>query len=636
MGMSDLLFIALLIQLPLDKLSEQLGQLGAKVPVTEIAVRTEPADRRVRPLETLVVQVLAYGKDGEQRVRLRRSGARLRIEPSGGGWLSKPFAYQGTETEKFFDENKSAAWNVVSDATGKFVIKDSVLYTAPEQPGKYKVLAEMDGSRAEVEIEVTAEAEARRKPERVSFPAQARGDDPDRALAEHYAPFIAQETWFQPKADVPARFDFDGDWNGDNNWEALEDGTSQAYVYYAVMETATHWFVIYNVFHPRDYSDRCVVGTCHENDNEGLILTVLKDGSQFGRLLVMQTLAHNNVYSASLDRSVRSGVHNVECEMELHDQTHPAVFIESGGHGIYGTLSGHSRFTLARGEFSEGTGVTLVYKGTAERPRHANDRLVGYDLLPIYDEWWVKAEEGKSKDRLFDAYFKYEPYGGRPGIAALIGGTFLGRQESSNKAKPFWGWHDTRTLKKKLLAVGQWALDPAYSMRETLRFASDQPFSVDYVHNPYLGIVRAKAAASEAPAAQAPAVAAPVQAAPTPVVAAPVAQAPQATAAPSPAPQSGHAEITVRVDGTAELYLTGDRLRCEVRSGQPVSGEKAAFTAPIPADGIGTWTLEKLDGRGKATLVERPGAQNGHTARIRIEDPRGGADLYRLRLRWVR
>ena len=61
---------------------------------------------------------------------------------------------------------------------------------------------------------------------------------------------------------------FDGDWRGDNNWDSADSGTSQAYVYYAAVETQTHWFLIYNLFHPRDYSDKCVAGTCHENGSD--------------------------------------------------------------------------------------------------------------------------------------------------------------------------------------------------------------------------------------------------------------------------------------------------------------------------------------------------------------------------------
>jgi hypothetical protein len=62
----------------LDKLPEALGKLGKQAAVTEIALRTDPADSRVRPFETLVVQVRSYGKDGDKKVRLRRSVTRVK------------------------------------------------------------------------------------------------------------------------------------------------------------------------------------------------------------------------------------------------------------------------------------------------------------------------------------------------------------------------------------------------------------------------------------------------------------------------------------------------------------------------------------------------------------------------------
>ncbi|MBM3746631.1 MAG: hypothetical protein FJW34_12615, partial [Acidobacteria bacterium] len=279
--------VAALFSLPLwpqlEQIRERMGQLGKKTAVTEIAVKSHPAEASVRPFETLVIQVLAYGLDGEKKVRLRRTGAAVRLQQKDTGWLSKPFAFQGREEEGFLEESASTAWNIFREASSEYVIKDCVLYTAPEKPGKYRLEAELEGQRAEFDVEVAAEAPSTRKPEKISCPAQDRSQEPYRSLAERYAPFLAQETWFQPKSDMPARFDFDGDWHGDNNWETLEEGSSQAYVYYAAMETETHWFLIYNVFHPRDYSDRCVIGTCHENDNEGIILTVRKDGSAFGR-----------------------------------------------------------------------------------------------------------------------------------------------------------------------------------------------------------------------------------------------------------------------------------------------------------------------------------------------------------------
>ncbi|MGE5488994.1 MAG: hypothetical protein ACM3ZB_14355 [bacterium] len=595
----------LALSIQLSELSEALGRLGKTMTVAEVRIQTEPADRRIRPFETMVVQVRAYGLEGDKKVRLRRSVTQVRVADSGGGWVSKPFSSQTEDQDDpFHDESSSAGWNIFRSAAGQFVNKDCVLYTAPETPGTYRIEADVEGKQASVEVVVAANAPSRRPAETVSFPPE-RPDDPYRPLVERYAPFIAQETWFTPKADIPVRFDFDGDWHGDNNWESLDTGSSQAYVYYAVMETSTHWFLIYNLFHPRDYSDRCVIGTCHENDNEGLILTVQKDGSPFGRLQVMETLAHDNVYSFTADPAIRGGVHDIDGGIEFYEGTHPAVFVESGGHGIYGTLAKASLFSLKSGEFASGTGITLVYKGVAERPRHGNDRLVGYDLLPIYSEWWLKAERGKWQQRTFDDYVMYRPFGGRPAIPFAIGSTFLGRKEAENKAKPFWGWHDRQTLKQRVLAAGQWGLDPAYAVSRNLRFPAGTPFSLDYTFNPYLGIGAPQAVAAPA--------------------------GPQQDAA---ARTGGQVEIAARIDGVAELILYGETGRWEIVSGQAVTEQQAEFSAPLPeAPGL-KWSVAKQAGRGSVELVQTPSAENGYTAIIRIEDPQSGADFYRLRLSW--
>ncbi len=644
--------LVLLFSLPgwaqLDKIPEKLAGMAAKRPVTDVKIRFHPS-AQVAPFKTLVVQGLAYGAEGEKGetvVRYRRS-IKARVLSEGGGWVSKPFAFQGTEDEKFAAEGSSSGWNIFAEASSRYTIKDCVLYTAPEQPGKYRVEVEIDGRRTEAEIEVTEEALSLDPGETVTFPPEAPSVDPYRRLAEHWAPFLAQETWFQPKSDMPCRFDFDGDWHGDNNWDSLPWGSSQAYVYYAAMETATHWFLIYNVFHARDYSDRCVIGTCHENDNEGIILTIQRDGSEFGRLQVMETLAHNNVYTFTADPAIRNGAHDIDGGIELYEGSHPAVFIESGGHGIYGTLASHSKFRLRDGQF-DGTGITLIYKGAAERPKHASDRLVGYELLPIYDHWWLKAEEGKWPHRTFDAFFRYEPFGGRPGLDKRIGGAFMGRKEAENKAKPFWGWHDSLTLKRKILAVGQWAMDPAYAVSRNLSFPAGQPFSLDYTWHPFLfGMpeVEELPAAKEvtaAPGGRAP------DATPEPPPAPPAAAEPAAetalapaqpagTPAPAPPPaNSGQVEITVRVDGAVDLHLSGSRLESETLSGQPPSGESAIFSGPIPASPLASLRVSKLAGRGRASVAAAPSAANGFRITIRVEDPRGGADLYRLRVEWNR
>jgi hypothetical protein len=260
--------------------------------LTELALRAEPSGVAIRPLDSIPVQALYYGQDGDQRIRLRLDGATFSLAAENSGWLSKPYRFQGEETEAFYEPPSQGLTSILfGRASAQFVLQDAVVYTAPAEPGEYEIRAALNGLEASLKITVAVDAVSLRPDEMISFPLEAPSNYPYRALAEHWAPFIAQETWFQPKADYLARFDFDGDWLGADNWEDAFVGSSQAYVYYEAMETQTHWFLIYNMFHPRDYSDKCVAGSCHENDNEGLILTIRKDGTPFGSLQVMETLA---------------------------------------------------------------------------------------------------------------------------------------------------------------------------------------------------------------------------------------------------------------------------------------------------------------------------------------------------------
>src|SRR6266699_5973704 len=77
----------------------------------------------------------------------------------------------------------------------------------------------------------------------------------ERAAAALFAPIFYQALGDKPRSDYLTNFDFDGDWRGDNNWQHVDDRKFplNAYVYYAVVETATHLFIHYAVFHPRDY-----------------------------------------------------------------------------------------------------------------------------------------------------------------------------------------------------------------------------------------------------------------------------------------------------------------------------------------------------------------------------------------------
>lgn len=473
------------------------GSVSANDDVTEMKVIVNPASAKIRPLETAVIQIQFFGQKKKgflsgilgadetgEKQRVESSDWKIILADAGGGWLSKPFLFQETG-----ERTKSGLGNFIKQGLGSIAGKDAVLYTAPAKPGKYTLRITNKNLSEAIVIEVSNSAASSKPAEQIKFPVTAAGSaDPYFGLAEHYAPFIAQETWFTPEADFPVRFDYDGNWKGDDNWENLASGSTQAFVYYAAIESETHWFLIYNFYHPRDYSDICIVGTCHENDNEGIILTVRKDGKKYGRLEVMETLAHNNVYSFTNDSRIKKGLHDIDGKLELFDKTRPVIFIEAGGHGIYGSDARDSLFSAGKMQFKDNTGVTYIYKGIAEKPVHPNDRNVGYALLPIYDEWWPRGNQDSDRpNETFENFFTYEPFGGRPGAKAkFIAGAFRGRTASDNMAKPFWAWHDRRSRDKKVLNTGQWALDPAYAVSVNLRFPADLPVSTRYVFNPYL------------------------------------------------------------------------------------------------------------------------------------------------------
>lgn len=567
-----------------------LATFAQSTEVKEIRFHFDP-EARVRPEESVVIQVQVWGdaiaKDGTKTSGRLRETATPQVA-DGQGWVSKPFRYQGTETDSFLNTAGGGFAQILQSVSGQFVMKDAVLYTAPPQAGTYTVEAEFKGVKGTAQITVAADAPPRKPEEKTTFPTFV-DNNRYRSLAAFWAPFIAQETWWQPKADVPTRFDYDGDWDGQNNWDNLDLGTSQAYVHYAVVETGTHWFLHYNFFHPRDYSDNCIAGTCHENDNEGIILTVRKNGSEFGSLELMETLAHNNVYSYSNDNRLRKGAHDIDAKIDFYEDHHPMVFLEAGGHGALAAGARNSTFSVSRKDFQSGTGITLFYKGTAERAKHANDRNIGYDLIPIEDTWWPRAQ-ARGGDRSFDAEYEYRPFGNRPGGGRRYMGSFWGRKNGENKAKPFWGWHDERTRRGKVLNTGQWALDPAYSVTRNLNWPAEMPVDLQYLHNPYLG---GREVATE-----------------------------------------GTCQLEATIDGSMILSLRGETVNYEVLSGQSEKDASIGCSGAIPEGAVSEFDVRKTKGRGSVQVLEAPAAGNGFTGKIRVDDPSRGADRYVIVVRW--
>jgi len=279
-------------------------------------------------------------------------------------------------------------------------------------------------------------------------------------LARRYAPVIYQGA--ASDQDYITAVDLDGDWIGNNNWENQPAGDLSAYVYYAVTETESHWFLFYAVYHPRDYTEEpCEQSDgCHENDMESLQVVVARDGSAYGRPQALLTLAHSHIYLYPVDRSVKKGALRLQAPATLEDG-HPAVWIETWGHGIYGKPQ-----ILVPG--------TVVYRAgdRAEIPEGIKDKDVAYELVPIYDTLWQhRSEIGPGK--LFDNPFDNK--------GQILPASFDGEDWGQDRANPPWGYD--QEIGEALLR-GDFFIDPARAVGYFATIEGD--LSQTYVHNPFL------------------------------------------------------------------------------------------------------------------------------------------------------
>ena len=145
-------------------------------------------------------------------------------------------------------------------------------------------------------------------------------------IARRWAPTLCQAA--TGHHDFITRFDFDGDWIGHNNWEHYEGCISNlyAYVYYSIVESNNYYFLTYSFFHPKDVGNPLFGDAhSHENDFEGCRMVIKKDGTPYGSLYFLETIAHKckYVYDPS--------------EIGRDSQGRPIIYIKDRKHSVYGT-----------------------------------------------------------------------------------------------------------------------------------------------------------------------------------------------------------------------------------------------------------------------------------------------------------
>jgi len=313
--------------------------------------------------------------------------------------------------------------------------------------------------------------------------ANAAHAGPYDALVFRHAPVHYQDT---DSSDYPSdyitAFDYDSDRISTNNWDNRSGGLWPATVYYSVVESCTHYFISYSFFHPRDWSDTAFDQE-HENDLEGALLAVRKDGTQFGRLEGMITVFHTNFFSFTPSGSpLTNGHESIDgtVSFEAHNGVNrPKTVQEAKGHG----LQAWPYASNFNGASNQDGIIYYPTQGAAEYPASGNDRSVPYRLVDIHasNGMWSAAlnDAAAGSGQTFNSWgtFKGDTSGGCGSGLKSCG---------SNSANTPWGWDDGDDGDSYR---GEFALDPARLF--DYYFDGVGNFSQQYINNPYLQGLRA-------------------------------------------------------------------------------------------------------------------------------------------------
>jgi len=297
--------------------------------------------------------------------------------------------------------------------------------------------------------------------------AMSDGVISEEELVTHYAPEILAGVNVllsgSGKGDFLAAADYDGDLNAQNNWENLTRFPLKAYVYYSLQETETHYYLGYYFYHPRD--DAEIWLDKHENDFEGILLTVRKEAGTFGTLEVMYTQGHgklpfyfdNPAYAITEGSRYAGG-------LEVNNG-HPVIYITPNGTLDYAGHSVESAKDHSTYFYVGNSGIYYYNGGVAEVPSTYNGEFrsnpCSYRLLPL--------------EELYQ--YRNGPYG----EGNLFGefGAFCGNNYEENAANPAWGWRN----KTEFGFSGSFLSDPAWTVTKAVSGLGE--VSHEYVRNDY-------------------------------------------------------------------------------------------------------------------------------------------------------
>ncbi|MBE0656783.1 MAG: hypothetical protein IH602_03780 [Bryobacteraceae bacterium] len=98
---------------------------------------------------------------------------------------------------------------------------------------------------------------------------------------------------------------------------------------------------------------------------------------------------------------------------------------------------------------------------------------------------------------------------------------------------------------------------------------------------------------------------------------------------------NGYCVVRLRVDDEVVVHIRGNRLGFETVRGREAHDEGSECSQPMPrGSALDNFRFRGVDGRGRVDLAEAPDSGNRFTARVRIQDSKGGDEGYTFRVQW--
>jgi len=400
---------------------------------------------------------------------LRFIPANLTLTPLGGEPIAREISYD------------PATWSLTLSPAGP------EQYLQPATPYIFR-MAEFIGSES---------GETLGEPQLFSFATETfAGTDFHGELARAWAPVVYQQA-AEARYDTFTRFDYDDDLDTSNNLDNAA-AAHPGHVYYAVVETPTHWFVTYMLYYPgaRPNDD-----TLAEHDTIGIQMIVEKSEDEpLGELFAWSTFYRSTYTGWAMDAAwygERTPADGDGLEDRLpvewiENDRNVSLFVESGHHSICLPNAGIGRCVPTTGDgapFEEGISG-LVYRAgdEAQAIGDAESTELTYALLSFVDEIWVLRDRVTGEDALFGGTTTYRPAElegemTRPGAGLSFPTSFVFEHDGLSFGDlPFLYARDEAFPPD----TGWWFVDPVWVAAE--KWTLPETASTDYCFNPWLGI----------------------------------------------------------------------------------------------------------------------------------------------------